>query len=99
MAEKNSSLITIQKDVFNECGNLKHSILYLNNFFESHPFFENESEFMIRVVSSISKLQQFSQGEVIIDEGIMFNEILFFVKGEAKVFKTLAFEGPQGHFT
>ena len=54
---------------------------------------------MIRVVSSISKLQKFSQQEVIIDEGIMFSEIFFFVKGEAKVFKTLAFEGPSGKFT
>ena len=54
---------------------------------------------MIRVVSSISKLQKFSQHEVIIDEGVMFSEIFFFVKGEARVFKTLAFEGPSGKFT
>lgn len=29
----------------------------------------------------------------------MFNEILFFVRGEAKVFKTLHFEGEHGNFT
>ena len=44
---------------------------------------------MIRVVSSISKLSKFTEGETIIDEGMFFYEILFFVKGEAKVFKTL----------
>lgn len=44
---------------------------------------------MIRVVSSISKLSKFNEGETIIDEGMQFNEILFFIKGEAKVLKTL----------
>lgn len=46
---------------------------------------------MIRVVSSISKLYKFGQNEVIIDEGNIFNEIFFFMKGEAKVYRTLNF--------
>lgn len=46
---------------------------------------------MVRVVSSISKLCKFNQNEVIVDEGNMFNDILFFVKGEAKVYHTLHF--------
>lgn len=54
---------------------------------------------MIRVVSSISKLCKFNQNEIIIDEGNMFNDILFFVKGEAKVYRTLYFENEEGPFT
>lgn len=44
---------------------------------------------MIRVVSSISKLVKFEKNEILVDEGSMFNEILFFSQGEAKVYRTL----------
>jgi hypothetical protein len=36
---------------------------------------------MIRVVSSLSKLVQFGEKEVLVEEGHPFGEILFFVKG------------------
>jgi CRP-like cAMP-binding protein len=51
---------------------------------------------MIRIVSSLSKLVKFSDKEVIIDEGQPFNEILFFVKGEANIYKKLKLESKHG---
>jgi hypothetical protein len=44
---------------------------------------------MIRIVSSLSKLVKFKENEILVNEGMMFSEILFFVKGEAIVYKTL----------
>lgn len=40
VANKESSLIKIPKNIFNECGNLEKSIRYLNSFFENHSYFE-----------------------------------------------------------
>jgi hypothetical protein len=36
---------------------------------------------MIRIVSSLSKLVKFKENEILVNEGMMFSEILFFVKG------------------
>lgn len=44
---------------------------------------------MIRVVSSLSKLVKFWEKETIMDDGQPFNDILFFVKGEANIYKKL----------
>lgn len=51
---------------------------------------------MIRVVSSLSKLVKFNENEVLVEEGQPFNEILFFVKGEANIYKKLKMEGKNG---
>lgn len=44
---------------------------------------------MIRVVSSLSKLIKFNEKEIMVEDGQSFNDILFFVKGEANVYKRL----------
>jgi len=67
LADQNSTLLKIHKDVFNECGNLQETILYLNSFFTNHPYFEKESSFRLRIVSSLSKLVKFKDNEVIIE--------------------------------
>ncbi len=53
---------------------------------------------MIRIVSSLSKLVKFKDNEAIINEGSLFSEILFFVKGEAIVYKTLKLENNGVYF-
>jgi hypothetical protein len=53
---------------------------------------------MIRIVSSLSKLVKFKDNEVIVNEGSPFSEILFFVKGEAIVYKTLKLENNGVYF-
>ena len=40
IADVPGTLIAIEKEVFNSCGNLKSNILYLNSFFSNHSFFE-----------------------------------------------------------
>ena len=44
---------------------------------------------MVRIVSSLSKLVSFGEKEVLVEEGQIMNEILFFVKGEALTYKRL----------
>lgn len=39
VANKDSCVIKIPKQIFNECGDLEKSIKYLNRFFENHAFF------------------------------------------------------------
>jgi CRP-like cAMP-binding protein len=39
VADENSCLLTIKKETFNECGDLRKNILHLNSFFAAHPFF------------------------------------------------------------
>jgi CRP-like cAMP-binding protein len=53
---------------------------------------QKEDKFMIRVVSSLSKLMRFGEKEVLVEEGYPFTEILFFVKGEANIYKRLRLE-------
>ena len=51
---------------------------------------------MIRVVSSLSKLVKFNEKQVLVEEGQPFNDILFFVKGEANIYRKLKLEGKHG---
>ena len=57
---------------------------------------QKEEKFMVRVVSSLSKLVRFGEKEVLVEEGQPFSEILFFVKGEASVYKRLRLRGKAG---
>ena len=51
---------------------------------------------MIRIVSSLSKLVRFGDKDLLVDEGQPFTDILFFVKGEANIYKKIKLEGRHG---
>ena len=51
---------------------------------------------MIRIVSSLSKLVKFGEKDILVDEGQPFTDILFFVKGEANIYKKLKLQGKGG---
>lgn len=66
VADQNSYVVRIPKDIFNECGNLEASIRYLNSYFENHPYFEVAFLFIVerRQVHDQNSIFSFKTSEV-----------------------------------